>query len=128
MPIVKYYTAQVCLAQGIAVPTYEKEDLKARKLSSKTYDLQVLQNNMLRVIHGLRISNRVNMEELRKKIKMMTVKQMSIYHTIIEVFNVIQNKSSEEKSNKYSHHDRHSIRKITNNFLRVPVKHKTQKM
>ena len=115
---------------GIAVylvPTYEIEDLKARKLSSETYDLQVLQNNMLRVIHGLRISNRVNMEELRKKIKMMSVNQMSIYHTIIEVFNVIQNKSSEEISNKYSHHDRHSIRKNTNNFLRVPVKHEHRK-
>ena len=115
---------------GIAVylvPTYEIEDLKARKLSSETYDLQVLQNNMLRVIHGLRISNRVNMEELRKKIKMMSVNQMSIYHTIIEVFNVIQNKSSEEISNKYSHHDRHSIRKNTNNFLRVPEKHEHRK-
>ena len=109
------------------VPFYEKEDLKARKLSSETYDLQVLQNNMLRVIHGLRISNRVNMLELRKKIKMMSVNQMSIYHTIIEVFNVIQNKSSEEISNKYSHHDRHSIRKNTNNFLRVPEKHEHRK-
>ena len=26
------------------VPMYEKEDLKARKLSSETYDLQVLQD------------------------------------------------------------------------------------
>ena len=67
------------------------------------------------------------MEELRKKIKMMSVNQMSIYHTIIEVFNVIQNKSSEEISNKYSHHDRHPIRKNTNNYLRVPVKHEHRK-
>ena len=73
---------------GIAVylvPMYEKEDLKARKLSSETYDLQVLQNNMLRLIHGLRISNRVNMLELRTEIKIMSVNQMSIYHTIMEV-------------------------------------------
>ena len=41
---------------GIAVylvPTYETEDLKARKLSNETYDLQVLQNKMLRLVHGL---------------------------------------------------------------------------
>ena len=115
---------------GIAVylvPTYEKEDLKARKLSSETYDLQVLQNKMLRVIHGLRISNRVNMVELRTKIKMMSVNQMSIYHTIMEVFNIIHNKSSEQISNKYSHHERHSLRKNTNNFLRVPEKHEHRK-
>ena len=115
---------------GIAVylvPTYEKEDLKARKLSSETYDLQVLQNKMLRVIHGLRISNRVNMVELRTKIKMMSVNQMSIYHTIMEVFNIIHNKSSEQISNKYSHHERHSLRKNTNNYLRVPEKHEHRK-
>ena len=69
---------------------------------------------MLRVIHGLRISNRVNMVELRTKIKMMSVNQMSIYHTIMEVFNIIHNKSSEQISNKYSHHERHSLRKNTN--------------
>ena len=111
---------------GIAVylvPTYEKEDLKARKLSSETYDLQVLQNKMLRLVHGLRISNRVNMLELRTKIKMMSVNQMSIYHTIMEVFNIIHNKSSEQISNKYSHHGRHSLRKNTNNFIRVPELH-----
>jgi hypothetical protein len=115
---------------GIAVylvPTYEKEDLKARKLSSETYDLQVLQNNMLRVIHGLRISNRVNMVELRTRMKMMSVNQMSIYHTIMEVFNIIHNKSSEQISNKYSHHERHSLRKNTNNYLRVPEKHEHRK-
>ena len=63
----------------------------------------------------------------RTKIEMMSVNQMSIYHTIMEVFNIIHNKSSEEISNKYSHHDRHSIRKNTNNFLRVPEKHEHRK-
>ena len=61
---------------GIAVylvPTYEKEELKARKLPSETNSLQVIQNNMLRTVHGLRISDRVNMLELRTKIKMMSV-------------------------------------------------------
>ena len=94
--------------------------MKARKLSSETNSLQIIQNNMLRIIHGLRISNRVNMLELRTNIKMMSVNQMSIYHTIMEVFNILHNYSSEQINKKYRHHDRHSLRKNTNNFLRVP--------
>ena len=115
---------------GIAVyllPTYEKEDLKARKLSSETESLQVMQNNMLRTIHGLRITDRVNMLELRKKIKMMSVNQMTIYHTIMEVFKILHNKSSEQINDKYRHLDRHSLRKNTNNFLRVPELHEHRK-
>jgi hypothetical protein len=52
---------------------------------------------------------------------------MSIYHTIMEVFNILHNELSEQISNKYSHHDKHSIRKNTNDFLRVPEKHKHRK-
>ena len=98
---------------GIAVylvPTYEKEDLKARKLSSETNSLQIMQNNMLRIIHGLRISDRVSMLELRTEIKIMSVNQMTIYHTIMEVFNILYNYSSEQINNKYRHHDRHSLK------------------
>ena len=115
---------------GIAVyllPTYEKEDLKARKLSSETESLQVIQNNMLRTIHGLRITDRVNMLELRKKIKMMSVNQMTIYHIIMEVFKILHNKSSEQINDKYRHLDRHSLRKNTNNCLRVPELHEHRK-
>ena len=86
IPIIADSIFNSVIRYGIAVyllPIYEKEDLKARKLSSETDSLQVLQNNMLRVIHGLRISDRVNMLELRTKIKMISVNQMSIYHTIM---------------------------------------------
>ena len=41
----------------------------------------------------------------------------------MEDFNIIHNKSSEQIRNKYSHHERHSLRKNTNNYLRVPEKH-----
>ena len=108
---------------GIAVylvPTYDKEDLKARKLSSETYTLQVMQNNMLRSIHGLRISDRVNMLELRTEIKIMSVNQMNIYHTVMEVFNILRNSSSDQINGKYSHHNRHSLRKNANNLVKVP--------
>ena len=79
-----------------------------------------MQNNMLRSIHGLKISDRGNMLELRTKIKIMSINQMTIYHTVMEVFNILHNSSSEQISGKYSHHNRHSVRKNANNFVRVP--------
>ena len=59
-----------------------------------------MQNNMLRVIHGLlRIVQCVNMQRLREKIKMMSVNQMAVYHTIMEVYNIIpQNKFKKASS------------------------------
>ena len=47
-----------------------------------------MKNNMLRIILGPRISDRVNMLELLTKIKMMSVNLMTIYLTIMEVFNL----------------------------------------
>ena len=41
--------------------------------------------------------------------------------TIMEVFNILYNYSSEQINNKYRHNDRRSLRKNTNNFLWVPV-------
>ena len=94
--------------------TFEKEDLKAQKLTNETNSLQTMQNKMLRVIHGLRISHRVNVQRLQEKIKIMSVNQMVVYHTIMEVFNIIYNSSSEQIHNKYIHQERHSLRKNTN--------------
>ena len=48
---------------------------------------------------------------------MMSVNQMTIYHTIMEVFKILHNKSSEQINDKYRHLDRHSLRKNTNNYL-----------
>ena len=55
-----------------------------------------MQNNMLRLIHGLRTSDQVNMLELQTNIKMMSVNQMTVYHTIMEVYNILYNYSSEQ--------------------------------
>ena len=78
------------------VPIYEKEDLKARKLPGATKDLQVLQNNMLRVIMGLKLEDHTNMEKLRFGIKMFSVNQLAVYHTLIEAFNAVRKSSAEQ--------------------------------
>ena len=51
---------------------------------------------------------------------MMSVNQMAIYHTIMEVFNIVYNSSSEQIHNKFIHQDRRSLRKNANNFVKVP--------
>ena len=58
--------------------------------------LQVLQNDMLRLIRGKRRSQHINMKELRKEMKMMSVNQMAAYHVLIETFNIL-NRGSVEK-------------------------------
>ena len=58
---------------GIALylnPTFETEDVKARKLSVEASKLQVIQNSMLRTIFNYRLLDKVNMETLRNNIKM----------------------------------------------------------
>ena len=50
---------------------------------------------MIRTILGFDKKKHVNMEHVRKEIKMMSVNQMSVYHTLLEAYNVIWNCSSE---------------------------------
>ena len=84
---------------GISVylnPVFDNEDLKAKKLSKNASTLQTLQNAMLRLIFGFQIKQRVNMQRLREKIKMFSVNQMCVYHTILEAYNVVENSSSQK--------------------------------
>ena len=55
---------------GIAAyitPIFEREDLKHKKLSSNAHELQVLQNDMLRLILGLKQKDHINMQQVREK-------------------------------------------------------------
>ena len=88
---------------GIAVyltPVYDEEDLKMEMLPPETEKLQTLQNSMLRTIYGLPPSQHTNMKKLRLSLKMMSINQMSVYHTLIETYNVIRNSSSEHLKEK----------------------------
>ena len=116
---------------GICVyltPTYEKEDVKIKKLPSNTKKLQVLQNNMIRVIMGLKLEHQTNMEELRNKIRMMSVNQICVYHTLLEAFNVSRKASSEQVKAKWEHKngETHFLRRKDNLDLRVPDRAKVK--
>ena len=64
------------------------------------------------------------MEKTRTKIRMMSVNQMSIYHTLLEAFNVVRNSSSEQIKEKWQFRSGGSypLRRINNHDLRVPNK------
>ena len=69
-------------------PIFEEEDLKMKKLSENATKLQVLQNDMLRVIFGIDIRKHVNMKKVGENIKMMSINQLSCYHTLLEAYNM----------------------------------------
>ena len=89
---------------GIALyltPVYEKEQVKAKQLSTEARKLQVIQNGMLRMIFGYRQRDMVNMEKLRKSIGMFSINQMNIYHVLLEAFNIINHGSAEKIQEKW---------------------------
>ena len=56
------------------------------KLSPLTKEHQIVQNSMVRVILGLNQVDHVNMRKERDKIKILSVNQMSVYHTVMEAY------------------------------------------
>ena len=77
---------------------------------------------MLRVIFGLKLKNHVNMKNVREEIKMMSV---SVYHTLLEAYNVMRHLSSEQIHMKWTIIEKkYALRSITNKNLKVPEKPK----
>ena len=56
---------------------------------------------MLRMVFGYELKDRVNMEKLREKIKMLSVNQMNSYHVLIEAFNIIHYGSADQIQEKW---------------------------
>ena len=99
-----------------------------KKTSKNTSVLQTLQNNMLRIILGLKKNQHINMQHMREKIKMMSVNQMAVYHTIIEAYNIINNSASEQIKRKWEEKcdTKYSLRSLVKNDLKVPEKPKVK--
>ena len=75
-------------------PVFEKEEVKTGHLSTEARNLQTIQNNMLRMIFGHKMEDRINMTKLRTDISMFSVNQMCCYQTLIEAFSIINFSSS----------------------------------
>ena len=112
---------------GIAVylsPVFDKEDLKVEKLSKNASILQSLQNKMIRIILGCRKEQHVNMQKLRNRIRMMSVNQMNIYHTLLEAHIITRNFSSEQIRVKWDidNENKYMSRRSFKTYLKVPQK------
>ena len=108
-------------------PIFDKEDLKVKKLSKTASDLQTLQNEMLRIILNLDKSKHINMQIVRENVKMMSINQMSIYHTILEANNVIRNSSSDHIKIKWSKKNEHDYSLRRNEYYqKIPNKTKSK--
>ena len=84
---------------------------------------------MLRVIFGHKKQNHVNMINVREKIKMMSVNQIAVYHTLLEAYNVMSHLSSEQIKMKWTIIEKkYALRSITNKNLKVPEKPKLKCM
>ena len=105
-------------------PVYDQEELKMKKLSKNASHLQVLQNSMLRIVFGYKIKQHINMEQLRNKIRMFSVNQMCIYHTLLEAYNVTRYSSSESIKRKWENknQNQYSLRSKTTDDLIIPEK------
>ena len=87
---------------------------------------QTLQNTMIRVIFGIKHGMHVNMQDLRRKINMMSVNQMAVYHTLMECNNIVKNSASEQIKSKWTDFNKkvYSLRSVQNEDLKVPDKPK----
>ena len=112
---------------GIAVylnPVFDEEDLKMKRLSKYATVLQTLQNTMLRLILGIKKKEHTNMQNVRERMKMMSVNQMAIYHTLLEAFNVMKKSSSDQIKMKWLNkcETKYDLRSKTKNDPVIPEK------
>ena len=81
---------------------YYMTNFKVHKTKQTSAALQVLQNDMIRVIFGLRRQDHVNLQQLREKVKLMSVNQLCIYHTLLEAYNIMRYSASEQIQTKWT--------------------------
>ena len=79
---------------------------------------------MIRVIFGVNKQKHINVESARKKLKMMSVNQLCVYHTLIETYNIMKKSASEQLQDKWSdlREKKYSLRSVASNNLKIPEK------
>lgn len=86
-------------------------------------ELTILQNEMLRVITGKKLSDHATIESLRRKTKTMSVNQICIYHIMLETYGIVNFKSSPLLENMIRKRPSEKIETLRNaKMLQIPVK------
>ena len=87
--------------------------------------LQVIQNDMIRLLIGKSRRSHTNMEKTRHQLKILSVNQLSCYHVAIEMFNIMNHKSSETLYEEMKVAPKgYSLRGIEDGKVQVPEKGK----
>ena len=83
---------------------------------------------MIRAILGINKKQHINMKQIRIENNMMSVNQMSVYHTLVEAHNIMRNSSSEQIKFKWTDEfeNKYSLRSKSNKILKVPEKPMTK--
>ena len=98
-------------------------------MDPKIEKLQVIQNDMIRLLIGKNRRSHTNMEKTRHQLKMLSVNQLSCYHVAIEMFNIINYKSSESLYEEMKVVSKgYSLRGIEDGKVKVPEKGKNHVM
>ena len=115
------------LRYGIAVyssPKFEFNHLE-QPMDPNVIKLHVVQNDMLRILNSKTRGDHTNMKKLREELKIMSVNQLSVYHVAIEMFNIINNSSSEPLQRKMKIEERgYQLRCLEDGQVKVPNKGK----
>ena len=93
-------------------------------MPKNTTVLQTTQNNMIRVILGLKKEKHINMMLIREKIQMFSINQICVYHTLLEAYNIMRLSASEQIRLKWTdtNEKKYILRSITNDDLKIPEK------
>ena len=83
---------------GIAV--YSRPRLHIDPACGELNRLQVIQNKLFRLLAGKKLQDKVRVESLGKQFGIMSINQMTSYHTLLETFNIINYGSSEKIQKK----------------------------
>ena len=115
------------LRYGIAAysrPKFEFNHLE-QQMDPNVAKLQVVQNDMLRMLIGHSRQSHINMQKLREEKKVMSVNQISCYHVAIEMFNIIHNGSSNSLQKEFKLEQRgYQLRSLEDGKVKVPQKGK----
>ena len=103
----------------------EKPRLTSEEESNSTLkELQTLQNEMQRIILGIKREDRVRNEDVWERSKMQTVNHMACYHNLMEMHNIIRGGASETLHESLRQSDRSDrvTRSQTTDTVKIPMK------
>ena len=119
------FTSNIRYAMSLYTkPKYEFNNLE-QPMDPNIAKIQVVQNDLLRLIFGKTRKDHTNMQKLREDHKIMSINQLSVYHVAMDMFSIINNSSSDLLHKEFKlENNRYQLRCLEDGQVRVPDKMK----